>query len=94
MHVTRETILDMIRARADEEGALERAREVLPESFDTEDHLGELEKLGINPADLQTEGAGSFGQAGRADDQGQEPDEEPDEPREREPEAADERDRS
>jgi hypothetical protein len=83
MHVTRETILDMIRARADEEAALERAREVLPESFDTDDHLGELEKLGINPADLQTEGAGSFGQAGRADDQALEPDEgagaEPDE---------------
>lgn len=77
MHVTRETILDMIRARADEEGALERAQQVLPESFDTDDHLGELEKLGINPADLQTEGAGSFGQAGRADDQGQEPDEAP-----------------
>ena len=77
MHVTRETILDMIRARADEEGALERAQQVLPESFDTDDLLGELEKLGINPADLQTEGAGSFGQAGRADDQGQEPDEAP-----------------
>jgi hypothetical protein len=77
MHVTRETILDMIRARADEGGALERALQVLPESFDTDDHLGELEKLGINPADLQTEGAGSFGQAGRADDQGQEPDEAP-----------------
>ena len=79
MQVTRETILDMIRARADEEGALEQAQQVLPESFDTDDYLGELEKLGINPADLQTEGFGSFGQAGRADDQDEEPDEEPDE---------------
>ena len=78
MLVTRETILDMIRARADDAGALEQAQS-LPDSFDTNDHLGELEKLGINAADLQTEGAGSFGQAGRADDQGAEPEEVDDE---------------
>ncbi len=78
MQVTRETILDMIRARADDAGALEQA-ESLPDSFDTNDHIGELEKLGINAADLQSEGAGSFGQAGRADDQAVEPDEVDDE---------------
>ena len=62
MQVTRETILDMIRARADSAGALEQAQS-LPESFDTNDHLGELKKLGISPDDLQTEGLGSIGQA-------------------------------
>ena len=56
MQVTRETILDMIRARADEQGALERAEQVLPESFDTNDYLGELEKLGIRREDLGVPG--------------------------------------
>jgi len=72
MQVTRDTILDMIRARADEQGALERAEQVLPESFDTSDYLGELEKLGINPDDLQSEGFGAFldveGTDGRRED--------------------------
>lgn len=69
MQVERETILEMIRARADGDEAARRAEQELPETFDTDDHLGQLEQLGINPEDLQTEGAGSFGQAGRADDQ-------------------------
>jgi hypothetical protein len=56
MQVTRETILDMIRARADDEGALERAEQVLPESFDTNDYLGELEKLGIRREDVEAPG--------------------------------------
>ena len=77
MQVTRETILDMIRARADEEEALERAQQALPESFETNDYLGELQKLGINPEDLQAEGLGSVAQAASADDQRQEPDEGP-----------------
>jgi hypothetical protein len=76
MQVTRETILDMIRARADSAGALEQAQS-LPESFDTNDHLGELKKLGISPDDLQTEGLGSIGQASRADDRAEEPADEP-----------------
>jgi hypothetical protein len=80
MQVTRETILDMIRARADNAGALEQAQS-LPESFDTNDHLGELKKLGISPDDLQTEGLGSLGQASqpddRADDQAEHQAEEP-----------------
>ena len=80
MQVTRETILDMIRARADEEAALEQAQQVLPDSFETNDYLGELQKLGINPADLQAEGSGSVAQAGSADDQRQEPDAGPEGP--------------
>ena len=56
MQVNRETILEMIRARADEEGALEQAEQVLPESFDTNDYLGELEKLGIRREDVEVPG--------------------------------------
>lgn len=56
MQVNRETILEMIRARADDEDALERAQQVLPESFDTKDYVGELEKLGIRPEDVDVPG--------------------------------------
>lgn len=56
MQVDRETILEMIRARADGQDALERAEQALPESFDTHEYAGELEKLGIRPEDVEAPG--------------------------------------
>ena len=56
MQFRRETILEMIRMRGDDEGALERANESLPEEFEAHEYAGELEKLGIRPEDLEAGG--------------------------------------
>lgn len=56
MQFSRETILEMIRMRGDDEGALERAKESLPEKFEAHEYAGELEKLGIRPEDLEAGG--------------------------------------
>ena len=56
MQFSRETILEMIRMRGDDEGALERATESLPEEFEAHEYAGELEKLGIRPEDLEAGG--------------------------------------
>jgi hypothetical protein len=56
MQFSRETILEMIRMRGDDEGALERAKESLPEEFEAHEYAGELEKLGIRPEDLEAGG--------------------------------------
>ena len=61
MQVEKQTILEMIRVRADGDAALARAQEVLPERFDTDDYLGELEKLGLSPEDLGSDTRGTSG---------------------------------
>jgi hypothetical protein len=56
MQVNRDTVLEMIRMRGDDEGALARAQEALPDQFDSREYAGELEKLGIRPEDLEAGG--------------------------------------
>ena len=59
MQIPKEQILELLRSRGEDDKASQADSE-LPETVDTEQHAGILEKLGIDPGDL----AGSLGGIG------------------------------
>jgi hypothetical protein len=59
MQIPKDKILELLRSRGQEDKA-QQAEGELPDQVDTEQHAGQLQKLGIDPGDL----AGSLGGIG------------------------------
>ena len=51
MQIDKQTILDLLRQRGDNEQA-QQAEQELPDQVDTDQHAGMLQKFGLNPQDL------------------------------------------
>ena len=51
MKMGKDTILDLLRSRGDQDKADQAERE-LPDEVDEDQHTGLLEKFGVNPKDL------------------------------------------
>ena len=63
MNIDKNTILELLRSRGDDQQA-QQAEQELPDQVDTDQHAGLLEKFGINPAELIAKlgGGGLLGQ--------------------------------
>ncbi len=51
MKIDKQTVLDVLRERGEDEKAAQAEQE-LPDEVDTEQHAGLLERFGVNPSDL------------------------------------------
>ena len=60
MTIPKDKILELLRSRGEDDKAAQADGE-LPEQVDTEEHAGQLQRLGIDPGDL----AGSLGDVGK-----------------------------
>jgi hypothetical protein len=64
MQIPKDKILELLRSRGENDKASQADSE-LPDQVDTEQHSGQLEKLGIDPQDLLSKlGGGSAGGIG------------------------------
>jgi hypothetical protein len=63
MNIDKNTILELLRSRGDDQQAAQADQE-LPDQVDTDEHAGLLEKFGINPAELIAKLGGGEGLGG------------------------------
>ena len=63
MNIDKDTILNMLRSNGQDADA-DQAQQDLPDQVDTDEHVGLLDKFGINPADLIAKFTGGQGGQG------------------------------
>jgi hypothetical protein len=61
MQIDKQQIIDLLKSRGDNDRATQAESE-LPDTVDTDQHAGLLEKLGINPQELLGGLAGGLGE--------------------------------